>query len=96
MDILIRPIVTEKMTLQADKLNRYAVIVEKSANKLQIKKAIQDMYGVTVTAVNTQRYMGKFKSRFTKTGVISGRTNSFKKAIITLSKDEKIDFFSNI
>ncbi|HBX50548.1 MAG: 50S ribosomal protein L23 [Bacteroidetes bacterium RIFOXYA12_FULL_35_11] len=96
MNILVRPIVTEKMTLQGDKLNRYAVIVEKTANKLQIKKAIQDMYGVTVKAVNTQCYLGKAKSRFTKTGVISGRSNSFKKAIITLSKDDKLDFFSNI
>ena len=95
-NILIRPIVTEKMTLQGDKLNRYAVIVEKNANKLQIKKALQDMYNVTVTSVNTMRYAGKAKSRFTKTGVISGKSNAFKKAVITLAAGEKIDFFSNI
>lgn len=96
MDILIRPIVTEKMTIQADKLNRYAVIVEKTANKLQIRKAIQDMYGVSVQGVNTMRYGGKAKSRYTKTGFVTGRTNAFKKAIITLASGEKIDFFSNI
>lgn len=96
MDILIRPIVTEKMTIQADKLNRYAVIVEKTANKLQIRKAMQDMYGVSVQAVNTMRYGGKAKSRYTKTGFVTGRTNSFKKAIVTLATGEKIDFFSNI
>lgn len=96
MDILIRPIVTEKMTIQADKLNRYAVIVEKTANKLQIRKAIQDMYGVSVQGVNTMRYGGKAKSRYTKTGFVTGRTNSFKKAIVTLASGDKIDFFSNI
>lgn len=96
MSILIRPIVTEKMTIQGEKLNRYAVIVDKTANKLQIKKALQDMYGITVQSVNTMRYSGKVKSRYTKTGFVTGRTNSFKKAIITLASDEKIDFFSNI
>ncbi|MBI5217389.1 MAG: 50S ribosomal protein L23 [Bacteroidia bacterium] len=95
-NILIRPIVTEKMTIQGDKLNRYAVIVEKNSNKLQIKKAVQDMYGVTVISINTLRYGGKQKSRYSKTGIVSGKTNSFKKAIITLAAGDKIDFFSNI
>ncbi len=96
MSILIRPIVTEKMTIQGEKLNRYAVVVEKTANKLQIKKALQDMYGVSVQDVNTMRYAGKVKSRYTKTGFVIGKTNAYKKAIVTLATGDKIDFFSNI
>jgi len=96
MEILIKPIVTEKMTIQGEKLNRYGFVVEKTANKLQIKKAVEDMYSVTVAEVNTMRYGGKVKSRFTKAGYLVGRTNSFKKAIITLKEGDKIDFYSNI
>jgi len=96
MDILLKPIVTEKMTMQAESLNSYGFIVDKKANKLQIKKAVEDMYGVTVDSVNTMMYLGKSKSRFTKSGVIEGRSKSFKKAVITLAKGEKIDFYSNI
>jgi len=96
MDILLKPIVTEKMTAQGDKLNRYGFVVSRRANKIQIKKAVEDMYGVTVSVVNTMIYAGKNKSRFTKTGVIKGKKNSFKKAIVTLSQGETIDFYSNI
>lgn len=96
MDILIKPIVTEKMTMQGESLNRYGFVVDTRANKLQIKSAVEEMYGVSVEAVNTMRYLGKKKSRFTKSGVIQGRGNSFKKAIVTLAEGEKIDFYSNI
>ncbi len=96
MDILIKPIVTEKMTQQGEDLNRYGFIVIKTANKIQIKKAIEEMYDVTVETVNTMRYSGKRKSRFTKSGIIEGRSNSFKKAIVTLVEGEQIDFYSNI
>ncbi len=96
MEILVKPIITEKMTIQGEKLNRYGFVVEKTANKLQIKQAVEEMYGVTVADVNTMRYGGKAKSRFTKAGYLVGRTNSFKKAIITLKEGEKIDFYSNI
>ena len=96
MDILLKPIVTEKMTDLSEKLNQYGFIVEKRANKIQIKKAIEEMYGVSVQSVNTMIYAGKSKSRFTKTGVISGRTKSFKKALVTLVDGETIDFYSNI
>jgi len=96
MNILIKPIVTEKMTSQGDKLNRYGFIVDKRANKLQIKTAIEKTYGVSVTDVNTLRYSGKQKSRFTRSGMVTGRRNSIKKAIITLAKGETIDFYSNI
>ena len=96
MNILIKPIVTEKMTAQADKLNSYGFIVDKRANKLQIKKAVEELYDVTVTSVNTMRYGGKRKMRYTRTGVVSGSTNSYKKAIIQLIEGDTIDFYSNI
>jgi large subunit ribosomal protein L23 len=96
MEILIKPVITEKMTILGEKLNRYGFIVDKQANKLQIKKAVEEMYDVTVVGVNTIRYGGKAKSRFTKTGLINGKTGSFKKAIITLAEGDNIDFYSNI
>lgn len=95
-EILIRPIVTEKLTTLGEKLNQYGFMVDPRANKLEIKKAIEELYGVTVAAVNTIKYAGKIKSRFTKAGVISGQKNSYKKAMITLGAGEKIDFYSNI
>ncbi|MDD2420190.1 MAG: 50S ribosomal protein L23 [Bacteroidales bacterium] len=96
MEILIKPIVTEKMTIQGEKLNRYGFIVDRFANKLQIKDAVEQMYGVKVVDVNTINYHGKRKSRFTKAGLLSGRANHFKKAIVTLAGEDKIDFYSNI
>ena len=96
MIIIKKPVITEKMTAISEKLNRYAFIVDKRANKLQIKQAVQDLYGVQVESVNTINYEGKLKSRYTKTGVISGRRDAFKKAVVTLAKGETIDFFSNI
>jgi len=96
MNILIRPIVTEKMTKQGETLNRYGFIVDKRAEKLQIKKAVEQMYDVKVEAVNTMRYAGKLKVRYNKRGIQRGKTNAFKKAIITLAQGEVIDFYSNI
>ena len=96
MNILIKPIVTEKMNAQGTSLNSYGFIVDKRANKLQIKKAVEDLYDVAVTSVNTMRYGGKRKTRYTRSGIIAGKTNSYKKAIITLAKGESIDFYSNI
>lgn len=84
------------MTKLGEKLNRYAFVVHKKANKIQIKKAVEELYDVQVDAVNTITYGGKRKSRFTKGGVVSGKDSSYKKAIITLAKDELIDFYSNI
>ncbi|MDR1593672.1 MAG: 50S ribosomal protein L23 [Prevotellaceae bacterium] len=96
MEILFKPIVTEKMTHQGEKLNRYGIVVDRRADKPQIKKAVEEFYKVKVEAVNTMNYKGKFKSRFTKAGLLKGRTNHFKKAIITLKEGERIDFYSNI
>ncbi len=96
MDILIKPIVTEKMTGQTEDLKFYGFIVDKRANKYQIKKAVQDMYGVSVVSVNTMRYGSKEKSRFTKNGLVRGKTNAFKKAVVSLVDGDVIDFYSNI
>jgi len=96
MEIILKPVLTEKMTAMTEKLNKVAFIVDIKANKFEIKNAVQERYDVKVVAVNTVKYQGKSKSRYTKAGVISGRTNSYKKAIITLSKNDSIDFFSNI
>ena len=96
MDVLIKPIVTEKMTGLGEKLNRFGFVVNKDADKIQIKKAIESLYNVKVVAINTMIYAGKRKSRFTKAGVINGKTTAYKKAIITLGEGDTIDFYSNI
>lgn len=96
MNILLKPIVTEKMTNQGDKFNRYGFVVARNANKLQIRKAVEDLYGVTVASVNTMRYGGKVKTRNTKSGFLVGKTAAVKKAVVTLAEGNKIDFYSNI
>jgi len=97
MGIIIKPIFTEKQSAITEKFeNRYGFIVVPSANKVEIKNAIEELYDVHVESVNTMRYDGKARSRYTKSGVVEGRTPSFKKAIVTLRKGEKIDLFSNI
>jgi large subunit ribosomal protein L23 len=96
IEIIKKPVLSEKMTKLTDKLNRVAFVVDKAANKNQIKEAVEKMYDVTVKEVNTMVYQGDRKSRYTKKGVVSGRTVSFKKAIVTLAKGDNIDFFSNI
>lgn len=97
MSIIIKPLITEKMTKINEKNNsRCAFIVDKKANKIEIKKAVEDLYSVKVASVNTINYSGKRKARYTKAGYIQGRTNAYKKAMITLAKGETIDFFSNI
>ncbi len=97
MSIIIKPLITEKMTKINEKdSSRCAFIVDKKANKIEIKKAVEDLYSVKVASVNTINYSGKRKARYTKAGYIQGRTNAYKKAMITLAKGETIDFFSNI
>ena len=96
MDILVRPLVTEKMTDQSERFNRYGFVVDRRANKAQIKAAVEALYNVTVESVNTMVYGGKVKSRYTKGGIITGKTNAFKKAIVTLVDGDSIDFYSNI
>jgi len=96
MSIVVKPIVTEKMTELGEKLQRYAFVVQKKSNKIQIKKAVEDLYDVEVREVNTMNYSGKNKSRFTKRGFVTGRTAAYKKAIVTLAEGQSIDFYSNI
>lgn len=96
MSIIISPIVSEKATSQSEKLNRYSFAVDKTANKIEIKNAIEKNYGVTVEGVNTIRYQGKVKTRNTTKGLAVGRTNAYKKAIVTLKQGDTIDLFSNI
>lgn len=97
MAIIMKPIVTEKMTKIGEKSNRVAFRVRSDANKIQIKNAVESLYDVTVTDVNTMTVLGKRKSRYTKTsGNVTGKTSAYKKAVITLKDGDVIDFYSNI
>ncbi len=94
--VLIKPILTEKADRLSGKLNQYTFIVDRKVNKLEIKKAVEEMYNVAVEAVNTMVIPGKIKNRNTKTGVVRGRKPAYKKAIVTLAQGEEIDLFGNI
>ena len=97
MAFIIKPLVTEKMTKTTDKRpNRFGFIVKPEANKLQIKKEIEETYNVTVEQVNTANFSGKRSQRYTKAGLIRGQKAAFKKASVTLKEGETIDFYSNI
>jgi large subunit ribosomal protein L23 len=96
MNILIKPIITEKMTAQSEIFNRFAFVVDRSANKIEIKKSVEETYDVTVESVRTMVCIGKKRTRGTKSGFISGRTKTYKKAIVSLSEGDTIDFYSNI
>ena len=95
-EVLIRPILTEKANAQQEKLRRYAFKVDTRANKLEIKKAIEDFYGITVVDVNTVIVPSKARSRSTKAGVVIGRKPGYKKALVTVAVGESIDLYSNI
>lgn len=97
MSVIVKPLVTEKMTRMTERFNnRYAFVVVPSANKYVIKDEVEKLYNVTVVKVNTMKYTGKNKSRYTKAGLIKGRADAFKKAIVTLKDGDTIDFYSNI
>jgi large subunit ribosomal protein L23 len=93
---IIRPIVTEKMTAQGEKEGRYGFVVDKTSNKVQIKQAVEKEYNVTVTGVRTMIVRGKNRTRYTKSLILKGRTQSYKKAIVTLKEGEAIDLYSSI
>ena len=95
-EVLIKPLLTEKANAQQEKLKRYAFKVHKRANKLEIKKAVEDFYGVTVAGVNTLVVPGKNKAKFTKTGYVKGVKPGYKKAMVTLEEGSTIDLYSNI
>lgn len=96
MSVLIKPIITEKMTADSELHNRYGFIVNPKANKLQIKDAVEDTYGVSVKKVRTMNYGPNRKTKYTKTGVQQGKTNAFKKAIVDIAEGDVIDFYSNL
>ena len=95
MSILIKPLVTEKVSALNER-GKYGFVVDRKANKVEIKKAIEKAYGVTVESVNTMLYAGKDKTKYTKTRVIAGRTSAYKKAIVTVAEGEVIDFYGGI
>ena len=96
MSVLIKPIITEKMTADSELHNRYGFIVDPKANKIQIKDAVEAAYGVSVKKVRTMNYGPTRKSRYTKTGIQHGKTNAIKKAIIDVAEGDIIDFYSNL
>ncbi|MBS1491102.1 MAG: 50S ribosomal protein L23 [Bacteroidetes bacterium] len=95
MSVLISPLVTEKVSALNEK-GKYGFIVNKEANKIEIKSAVEKTYGVNVEKVNTINVLGKKKSRFTKAGTLTGRRPDYKKAVVTLAAGEVIDFYSNV
>ena len=96
MSIIIKPIVTEKVTKESEVLNRFGFVVDKKANKVQIKKAVEATYGVTVVSVNTINVRPDRTTKYTKSGLISGKTNAEKKAFVKVKEGESIDFYNNI
>ncbi len=96
MSVLIKPIITEKMTADSELHNCYGFVVDPKANKLQIRAAVEAAYGVSVKSVRTMNYGPSRKTRYTKTGVQHGKTNAYKKAIVAVAEGEVIDFYSNL
>ncbi len=94
-NILIKPLITEKVATLNEK-GKYGFVVAKKSNKVEIKKAIEKLYGVNVEEINTMICRGKSKSRYSKSGVLSGRTPSYKKAIVKVAEGEVIDIYSGI
>lgn len=96
MSILIKPIITEKATEQSELQNQFSFVVDRNANKIEIKKAVEAAYNVSVTKVRTINVRPDRKSRFTKTGVITGKTSAYKKALVQVAEGETIDLYSNL
>ncbi len=96
MDIYIKPIVTEKATQLTERQGKYTFRVSPEANKYQIKDLVEKLYGVKVESVNTAVVRGKNRSRWTKSGLLRGKTAAYKKAIVTVGEGQSIDFYSNI
>ncbi len=95
-DVLIKPILSEKANKQAEKMNRYTFVVDRKANKLEIKKAVEQFYGVQVENVNTSVVPSKLKSKYTKAGFITGRKPAKKKALVTVAEGETIDLYGTV
>jgi len=95
-DVLIKPVLSEKVNRLSEKYNRYTFIVDRKANKLEIKKAVEEFYGITVEDVNTINVPSKVKQRNTKAGLLTGRKPAKKKAIVTVAEGDTIDLYGNI
>jgi len=96
MPVIVKPLITEKSNILSDKLNQYVFIADLDATKPEIISEIEKMYGVDVEGISTMVVRGKRRMRFTKGGTVNGKKSNFKKAIITLKKDQEIDFFESI
>jgi len=96
MSILIKPIITEKATLGSETLNTFTFLVSTKANKIEIKKAVETAYGVTVDKVRTLNYGPERKMRYTKTGIQKGKTIATKKAVVQVADGNTIDFYNNL
>ena len=96
MSTIIKPIITEKITKEGEVFNRFGFVVDKKANKVQIKKAVEAAYGITVVDVNTMNYRADRTTKYTKSGLISGKTSAYKKAVVQVKEGETIDFYNNI
>jgi len=96
MSIIVKPIITEKITKDGEVFNRFGFVVDKKANKVQIKKAVEATYGVSVVSINTMNVRPDRTTKYTKSGLISGKSNAYKKAIVQVQEGETIDFYNNI
>lgn len=96
MNILIKPVITEKATADAELNNRFTFVVNPKANKIEIKKAVEDAYGVSVEKVRTMNVRPNRRTRYTRTGIQTGKTNAYKKAIVQVAEGDTIDFYSNL
>lgn len=96
MSIIVKPIITEKITKDGEVFNRFGFVVDRKANKVQIKKAVEATYGVTVVSVNTMNVRPDRTTKYTKSGLISGKSNAYKKAVVQVQEGETIDFYNNI
>jgi large subunit ribosomal protein L23 len=96
MSIIIKPIITEKITKESEVFNRFGFVVDRKANKVQIRKAVEATYGISVVSVNTMNYRADRTTKYTKSGLISGKTSAYKKAIVQVKEGETIDFYNNI
>ena len=95
MSIIIKPIISEKATYLTDLRGQYSFLVDTKANKIQIKKAVEEAYGVKVAEVRTMIYAPKVSSRYTKKGLQVGKTNKLKKAVVELQSGEVLDVLAN-
>ena len=96
MSIIIKPIITEKITKDGEIFNRFGFVVDRKANKVEIKKAVEAAYGVSVESVNTMNYRADRTTKYTKSGLITGKTSAYKKAVVQVKEGETIDFYTNI